>query len=192
MKHCVASVLLFTLTGPLCAQTHWIGKIGDEHVSVVIPQSTLLKQPGWNPRDSSTPAPPIALHTAVDLAKQALWNAHPTFKDMDWNYSISLDVVTHGINDGTHVIDAKGREWIRRERELVIFGAWVYCIRFSALPPVVSQGPTYPGPRFPVAVLFDGSVILPTNIEKQKIDTIALHRDYDPVLNPQTPALTTD
>lgn len=187
MKHCLACLFLFALISPLCGQTQWNGKIGNDDVVVTIPESTLLEQPSWNPRKSETPAPPIELHAAIDLAKKAVWDAHPDFKERQWNYSISLNEVSHGINDGSIVVDAQGREWFRRKQEITIFTAWVYCVRFVEAPPVISDGPTSPGPRFPVAVLFDGSVVLPKKIEKKSVDTATLERDYKRILSPDEP-----
>ncbi len=187
MKQYLACLLLCAIGSPSCAQTQWNGKIGNDDVAVIIPESTLLKQPGWNPRKSETPAPPIELHAAIDLAKQAVWDADPDFKERQWNYSISLNEVARGINDGSIVVDAQGRQWFRRKQEITIFTAWVYCVRFTEALPVVSEGPTFPGPQFPVAVLFDGTVILPKKVEKKIVDATTLERDYERMRSPDEP-----
>lgn len=70
MKSGIICFLFFAFAGPLYAEKQWIGRMGDERVSVVIPFASLDIQPRWNPSDASTPAPPIALPEALALAKK--------------------------------------------------------------------------------------------------------------------------
>jgi hypothetical protein len=184
----IASVILVCSTiTPICAQSRWHGTINDVGVCVTISQDLLRQSTPWDPSDESTPAPPISIHEAIRLAKSAVFEKWPDLKNSKWDYSISLKTESYGINDGTIVVDDGGAEWQLREKEEEVTRttqAWVYCIQLSCVPPITSNGPTLPGPQFPVAVLLDGTVVLPTS-KPLRIPQSILQRDYRRLSRPQ-------
>ncbi len=184
----IASVILIcSVTTHLCAQSRWDGTLNDGGVCVTISQDLLRQSTPWDPNDETTPAPPIPIQEALRLAKSAVFEKWPNLKNSSWDYSISLKKESYGINDGTFVIDDGGVEWQLREKEEDIVRttqAWVYCIQFSCLPPIASEGPTLPGPQFPVAVLLNGTVVLPIS-KPLRIPQNILQRDYRRSTRPQ-------
>ena len=152
--------------------------MNEGEVGVVIPKALLARSPKWEPDSDAADAPPIALHEAIKLAKHELTKTYPNLAGETWSYSISLQLESHGINDGTYVIDKSGNHWTLREEIVTTGGGWVYCVRFNRKPPIVGEGPVGPGPTFPVAVLLDGTVIVPTKLTVN-IDQGTLERDYD-------------
>ncbi len=146
----------------LCQQRHF-GRIDGESVSVVLSADQLSRAPSWSNDDKDEP--PLSVGKAIAAAKLAVAKEYPTMKDKKWTFSVILSEEHKSINTDQHFTDSDGKEYFSNESALTFtLDKWVYWVRLT-WHPVVGNGLTaFYAPNIPVAVLMDGTVVLPSKI----------------------------
>lgn len=159
--------LLFAATigsNALCQQRHF-GRIDGEPVSIVLSADQLSQTPDWSSDDQDEP--PLSVGKAIAKAKIAVAKKFPKFKDKNWTVSVILAEEHTSINTDHHFTDSDGTEYCADVARLTFtLQKWVYWVRLT-WHPLVGNGLTdHVAPNIPVAVLMDGTVVLPTKITK--------------------------
>jgi hypothetical protein len=147
-----------------CQQRH-LGRIDGEPVSIVLSVDQLGRAPSWSSDDDGEP--PLSVGKAIKAAKLAVVKEYPNLKDKDWTVSVALEEETSSINTGDHFTDSDGIEYYCDDVELtIVLDRWVYWVRLT-WQPVVGNGITaHFSPNIPVAILMDGTAVLPSKITK--------------------------
>lgn len=159
------AILLIALIGrDSHSQTRHFGHANGKAVSIVISEEQLNRTPRWSKDELE---PPLSIGKALHSAKNAATKAYPELNKLGTNFRICLVEEHTSINTDHHFTDTDGRQYYRRPINFkFISERWVYWFRVSGFP-VFSEGPSigliY---DFPVAVLMDGSVIMPTEITR--------------------------
>lgn len=148
----------------LCQQRHF-GRIDGEPVSIVLSADQLSRTPSWSSDDDSES--PLSVGKAIKAAKLAVAKELPELKDKDWRVSVTLAQETSSINTDNHFTDSDGIEYYCDEDMLtIVLDKWVYWVRLT-WQPVVGNGLTaHFSPNIPVAILMDGTAVLPSKITK--------------------------
>lgn len=165
----IRTILLLALVSvigrdALCQQRHF-GRIDGEPVSIVLSADQLSRAPSWSSDDDGEP--PLSVGKAIKAAKLAVAKEYPELKDKDWEVSVTFAQETSSINTDNHFTDSDGIEYYSKEDRLtIVLDRWVYWVRLS-WQPVVGNGLTaHFSPNIPVAILMDGTAVLPSKITK--------------------------
>jgi hypothetical protein len=164
MIRAILSIVLGLLLGSdaFCQQRHF-GRIDGEPVSIVLSVDQLSRSPSWTSNDDSEP--PLSVGKAIKAAKLAVAKEFPKLKDKDWTVSVSLERETSSINTGNHFTDSEGIEYFRDEEMLtLVLDRWVYWVRLTWQPLVGNGRTAHFSPNIPVAILMDGTAVLPSKI----------------------------
>lgn len=133
--------------------SRYAGRINGKQAVVSISSDELLASPAWYPDKEDEP--PIPIGKAVRLAKQAIIERMPEFRENLQSAELTVELVKehHAINSGTHYTDKFGKSHFHKNKIEFVFDRWVYWVRLS-WPPIVSEGPII-YPTVPVAVLMN-------------------------------------
>jgi hypothetical protein len=163
-------------------QHRWQGRISGDEVFISLTADALAAATRWDPSDPSNPPPPIPVEKALKLAREALELEHPTLRGTRWGLSFQLSSETSGINDRSMLVDEKGNCFYRDDEPLtIVLDSWVYWIRFTNSPLAGGSIKMHLSPSIPVAVLMDGTVLLPKK-ERFTVDTKTFEKSYRKML----------
>ncbi len=148
------------------AQQRHFGRINGTPVSVILTSDQLIDAPTW--LNETEDEPPLSVGKAIERAKSAVAKEYPTLKDKKWSVSVVLREESDSVNSGHHFTDSDGTEYYKANTEEwdLTTPKWVYWIRLTWTPMMGNGLTDQSSPNIPVAVLMDGSVVLPTRIRK--------------------------
>lgn len=157
-------MLVMSLSGSALSQQRHFGRLDGEAVSVVLTSEQLASAPTWKGGDEE---PSLSVGKAIRAAKSAVATEYPGLKVQDGTVSVAFLKENSSINSGDHFTDRRGVEYFRDDVETtIVTDCWVYWIRLTWTPVVGNGLSTQPSPSVPVAVLMDGTALLPSKIIK--------------------------
>lgn len=165
----IRTILLLALVSVIgrdafCQQRHF-GRIDGEPVSIVLSADQLNRAPSWSSDDGGEP--PLSVGKAIKAAKLAVAKEYPELKDKDWSVSVTFAQETSSINTDDHFTDSDGIEYYCNDiASTIVLDRWVYWVRLTWQPTIGNGITAHFSPNIPVAILMDGTAVLPSKITK--------------------------